>query len=168
MASRIDTLQAIYEECKEEYEEFSLVVENTFTEEAKTAWLSEKKAKWPSYRSWKFEIDQAKHEGILWENSKQRNIALLAQKKDRMDTAALMVEKEGHCQGYAEVILYGQEALTGFYAVTMTPTHYEFVLQKATFPSGQQHLLKTFTVPLTQQMGKGEFVNVTSSKIHKY
>jgi len=163
--SNIAALQKMCTEYKKEHDDFAEMVAATFTEAGKVEWLAEQKTGWPSYRSWKWEIDQAKMEGRMWDNWKKTNVDKLAAKRSAMEAADLLLEKEKHCERYAEVTLYGQAALAGWYAVTRTPTHYEFVMRKASFGVGEQHLFKTFTVPLTAAMGVGEYVNVVEEKI---
>jgi murein L,D-transpeptidase YcbB/YkuD len=165
LVNRIKALEKICDDYQAEYDELAAAIAKTFTEENKAAYLKDKQAKWSSYRSFKYEIDQAKHEARMWEIRKERNLEELGQKRAKIQDITDLLEREKHCHDYAEVRLYGQDALAGYYAVTKTPTHYEFVLHRASSPEGAKHLLKTFTVSLAEPMGVGEFLNVIPSKI---
>jgi hypothetical protein len=163
--TRIKALEKTLQEYTDEHNEFAALIAKTFTEEKLAAYLKAKRAAWPPVRSWKYEIDQEKHERLMWDIGLERHTDELAAKKKKVQLATDLLEREKHCYDYAEVRLYGQDALAGYYAVTKTPTHYEFVLNKASSAAGEVHLLKTFTVSLAEPMGVGEFVNVSPKKI---
>lgn len=152
-----------------EHDEFLKNIKDSYSEEAKQAFLADPKSVWIQWGT------ETREEALInqWNDKLLRAQESLARKAARLDVVQTAYARESWFQDeHASVnTVIDGNILCGFYKVFRIlssddgrPMHFEFVLKRSTHVLGNEIPAKVI-VPLSTMMGVGAWSDVTLSKI---